>query len=146
MLEITESVLMRHTGRVEASLAGLRALGVRLAIDDFGTGYSSLGYLQSFPIDILKIDRSFIMRVARGPEESALARAIIKLAHNLDLVTVAEGVEDEQQVLRLRDLGCPLAQGYYFARPLDAAAMDDVLRVAAHGEVWAAGPALAPTG
>jgi EAL domain-containing protein (putative c-di-GMP-specific phosphodiesterase class I) len=139
VLEITESILMRHTGKVGDALSGLRSLGVHLAIDDFGTGYSSLGYLQSFPIDILKIDRSFVMRVARGPEESALCRAIVKLAHNLELTTVAEGIEEEQQLVRLRELGCSLGQGYYFSKPLPPADMDDLLRVAAVGTAWEAG-------
>jgi diguanylate cyclase (GGDEF)-like protein/PAS domain S-box-containing protein len=146
VLEITESILMRPTARLEETLAGLQTLGVRLAIDDFGTGYSSLSYLQSFPIDVLKIDRSFVMRVARGPEESALARAIVKLAHNLDLTTVAEGVEEEAQVTRLRELGCSLAQGYHFSRPLPAAELDDLLRIAFAGEEWFGARPLAPTG
>jgi diguanylate cyclase (GGDEF)-like protein/PAS domain S-box-containing protein len=144
VLEITESVLMRHTGRVEETIAGLQELGLRFAIDDFGTGYSSLGYLQSFPVDILKIDRSFVTRVAAGPEESALARAIVKLAHSLGLTTVAEGIEEEDQLESLRAMGCSFGQGYYFSPPLEAADMEDVLRVARAGARWEAGRALSP--
>jgi diguanylate cyclase (GGDEF)-like protein/PAS domain S-box-containing protein len=145
VLEITESVLMRHTGRVEEMIARLQELGLRFAIDDFGTGYSSLGYLQSFPVDILKIDRSFVTRVAAGPEESALARAIVKLAHSLGLTTVAEGIEDEDQLNSLRAMGCSFGQGYYFSPPLPAADMEDLLRVARTGEPWEAGRALTAT-
>jgi EAL domain-containing protein (putative c-di-GMP-specific phosphodiesterase class I) len=102
--------------------------------------------LQSFPIDILKIDRSFVTRVAGGPEESALARAIVKLAHSLDLTTVAEGIEDEDQLRSLRAMGCAFGQGYYFSPPLPVPEMEDVLRVARTGGPWEAGRALIATG
>jgi EAL domain-containing protein (putative c-di-GMP-specific phosphodiesterase class I) len=103
-----------------ARLLDLKFLGVRLAIDDFGTGYSSLAYLQRFPLDVLKVDKAFVDGVAHGPEESALAAAIIRLGHTLHLRTVAEGVEFPEQVAHLRRLGCQEAQGFLFARPLPA--------------------------
>jgi diguanylate cyclase (GGDEF)-like protein/PAS domain S-box-containing protein len=120
VLEITESLLMHDTDATIAKLGELKALGVRLAIDDFGTGYSSLSYLRRFPVDILKVDKSFIDAVAGNGEGSALAQAIIQLGHTLRLQTVAEGVEAPQQASQLRTLKCELGQGYYFAQPLDA--------------------------
>src|SRR5205823_4650836 len=117
VLEITESVLMEDTDTTSQRLGELRELGVRIAIDDFGTGYSSLGYLRRFPVDILKVDKSFIDGVADGPHESALARAVIKLAATLHLDAVAEGVANRRQLATLRRLRCRFAQGYYFARP-----------------------------
>ncbi|MFL6205197.1 MAG: putative bifunctional diguanylate cyclase/phosphodiesterase [Acidimicrobiales bacterium] len=119
--EITEGAMMQDTEVALVHLRGLKALGVQLAVDDFGTGYSSLSYLQRFPIDVLKIDRSFVLGIDRGPEESALARAIVRLAQSLRLVAVAEGVENEFQADMLRRLGCPRAQGYLYARPSSAA-------------------------
>jgi diguanylate cyclase len=126
-LEITESVLMHDRDISLARLLDLKFLGVRLAIDDFGTGYSSLAYLQRFPLDVLKVDKAFVDGVARGPEESALAAAIIRLGHTLHLRTVAEGVESPSQVAHLRRLGCQEAQGYLFARPLAAGEIADCL-------------------
>jgi diguanylate cyclase (GGDEF)-like protein/PAS domain S-box-containing protein len=120
VLEITESLLMHDTDATIAKLHELKALGVRLAIDDFGTGYSSLSYLRRFPVDILKVDKSFIDAVAANGEDPALARAIIELGHTLRLQTVAEGIEAPEQARQLRTLQCELGQGYYFARPLDA--------------------------
>jgi EAL domain-containing protein (putative c-di-GMP-specific phosphodiesterase class I) len=117
-LELTESALMHNLEAGQLTLARLKALGIELAVDDFGTGYSSLAYLQRFPIDRLKIDRSFITGVARKPEDETIARAIIVLAHALGLEVVAEGVEDEAQYQVLKDLGCDLIQGYYISRPV----------------------------
>ena len=117
VIEITESALMADGPIVVGNLHGLKNLGVRLAIDDFGTGYSSLSYLRRFPIDILKIDGSFIRAIEDGPEAAALARAIVKLAHNLELVAVAEHVETRVQADFLRNLSCHHAQGYYFGAP-----------------------------
>jgi PAS domain S-box-containing protein len=117
VLEITESVLMEDAEASAAPLEELRRLGVRVAIDDFGTGYSSLGYLRRLPVDVLKIDKSFIDGVAKGPHESALARAVVKLARTLGLDAVAEGVTDRRQLSELRRLRCPYGQGYYFSRP-----------------------------
>jgi diguanylate cyclase len=122
-LEITESVLMHDLGVAIVRLHELKRLGVHLAIDDFGTGYSSLAYLRQMPIDAVKIDKSFVDGVAGGPEESAVARAIIALADTLHLDTVAEGVEQPEQAAALAELGCHLAQGYHFSRPVPAADM-----------------------
>jgi EAL domain-containing protein (putative c-di-GMP-specific phosphodiesterase class I) len=127
-LEITESVVMRRTDATIERLRALKALGLRLAIDDFGTGYSSLAYLQRFPIDVLKIDKAFVDGVALGGTEVALARAIIGLGDALGLTTVAEGVERAEQRDALDTLGCRLAQGYLFARPLPADEMVRMLR------------------
>ncbi|MDQ3810706.1 MAG: bifunctional diguanylate cyclase/phosphodiesterase, partial [Chloroflexota bacterium] len=127
ILEITESVIMQDTEATLQKLHALKALGVRLAIDDFGTGYSSLSYLQRFPIDVLKIDKAFVDRVARGGSDAALARTIIALADMLKLRTVAEGVERAEQRTQLLALGCELGQGYLFAKPLTAADMDTLL-------------------
>jgi diguanylate cyclase (GGDEF)-like protein len=120
VLELTEGLLVSDGPAVVDRLFALKALGLRLAIDDFGTGYSSLSYLRRLPFDILKIDKLFVDGVAGGPEASAFAQAIIRLAHSLRLETVAEGVEHDDQSQHLRQLGCELAQGYHFARPLSA--------------------------
>jgi len=120
ILEITESLLMHDTDATITKLHELKALDVRLAIDDFGTGYSSLSYLRRFPVDILKVDKSFVDVIVGDPEDSALAGAIVKLGHSLRLQTVAEGVEDLEQAAQLQLLRCDLAQGYYFSKPLEA--------------------------
>ncbi len=122
VLEITESVLMQHTTLTLARLRELKELGLSLAIDDFGTGYSSLGYLQRFPIDILKIDKAFVDDVG-GDADAALARAVIALGDTLGMQTVAEGIEMLTQVDGLRKLGCKLGQGFHFARPLPPEAL-----------------------
>jgi diguanylate cyclase (GGDEF)-like protein/PAS domain S-box-containing protein len=119
-LEVTESVLMTDTEDNLAQLIRLKALGVHLAIDDFGTGYSSLAYLRRFPVDILKIDRSFVERLGADHDDAALVRTIVQLGRSLGMVTVAEGVEVHEQRTALQEIGCDLAQGYYFARPLPA--------------------------
>jgi diguanylate cyclase (GGDEF)-like protein/PAS domain S-box-containing protein len=127
ILEITESVLMQQTDSVLDRLQSLKKLGVRLAIDDFGTGYSSLGYLQRFPVDILKIAKPFVEEVALGAERAALARAIIGLSDTLRLQTVAEGIEMAEQRAALIELGCNLGQGHYFSRALPAEAIERML-------------------
>jgi diguanylate cyclase (GGDEF)-like protein/PAS domain S-box-containing protein len=127
VLEITESVLMQHTETMLERLTQLKQVGVRLAIDDFGTGYSSLSYLQRFPIDILKIAKSFVDDVGRERPHPALARAIIALANTLSLHTIAEGIELQEQWHALRVLGCELGQGYFFARPLSSDAMEHMI-------------------
>ncbi len=122
VLEITEGVLLNDTDYVIGQLTALRALGIKLALDDFGTGYSSLGYLRRFPIDILKIDRSFVQDLGVEGGDTAIVGTIISLGNSLNLRTIAEGVEEPVQVRTLLDLGCRYAQGFHFARPLDAAA------------------------
>jgi diguanylate cyclase (GGDEF)-like protein len=126
-LEITETVLMQDTEATLSVLRALKALGVRLAIDDFGIGFSSLSYLRRLPVDVVKIDRSFVAGVATGTEEWTLARGIIRLVHSLGLETVAEGVERPEQRAHLMALGCRLAQGYLFARPAPADAITELL-------------------
>jgi len=126
-LEITESVVLEHTGTAFALLHGLRALGVTLTLDDFGTGYSSLSYLHRFPMSSLKIDRSFIRTLDTGREHGALVRTIIALAQNMHMTIVAEGIETAAQRDHLAALQCRYGQGYLFGRPMDAAAMGQVL-------------------
>jgi diguanylate cyclase (GGDEF)-like protein/PAS domain S-box-containing protein len=121
VLEITESAVMTDAEAMTAKLHELKALGVRLAIDDFGTGYSSMSYLCSFPIDILKIDRSFVHGVRDEPQKMGIVRTIVELGHILDLQTVAEGIELDEELQELRALQCDLGQGYWFARPLTVA-------------------------
>ncbi len=116
-LEITESVLMADVAASGSVLAELRALGLRLYVDDFGTGYSSLTYLQRFPVDGVKVDRSFVAGLGTRADADAIVRAVIGLAHGLGLVAVAEGVETQEQLDRLIDLRCDVAQGYHLGRP-----------------------------
>jgi diguanylate cyclase (GGDEF)-like protein/PAS domain S-box-containing protein len=118
-LEITESMLMDDPELAVRTLEALRAVGVRIAMDDFGTGYSSLGYLSRFPVDVIKMDRSF-MRTRLSAEARDLSSAVVALGSSLDLEVVAEGVELNDQVGRLRDLGCEFGQGFHFARPMDS--------------------------
>jgi diguanylate cyclase (GGDEF)-like protein/PAS domain S-box-containing protein len=135
VLEITESAIMSAEGAGGSMLAELSALGVRLHIDDFGTGYSSLGYLHRFPVDALKIDRSFVSQMAKDGD--ALVRTILTLARNLGIPAIAEGVETEEQLQALRTLGCELAQGYYFGRAVNALDTGDLI---AAGRVWDVAP------
>ena len=116
-LEITESMMVEDVGAALATLQELKALGVKIAVDDFGTGYSSLSYLKRFPVDYLKIDRSFVEGLGCDPKDEGIVVASIELAHALKLEAIAEGVETEEQLERLRALGCDLAQGFYFQRP-----------------------------
>jgi diguanylate cyclase (GGDEF)-like protein len=127
VLEFTESILLNDADTVLSKLDALKTLGVQLAIDDFGTGYSSLRYLHRFPIDTLKIDRSFVGTVGARAEKSAVANSIIHLGRTFDLHMVAEGVESADQLTELQRLGCSYGQGYLFARPLDAASLDALL-------------------
>ena len=105
----------------------LKELGVRLAIDDFGTGYSSLSYLHRFPVDVLKIDRAFVEHLRGEQSDGALVGAIVRIGRSLEMATVAEGVEDAQQVAALRRIGCDLAQGYHFSRPAPPELIDQLL-------------------
>jgi EAL domain-containing protein (putative c-di-GMP-specific phosphodiesterase class I) len=127
VLEMTESVIMHESSAARARLNELKAIGVRIAIDDFGTGYSSLSHLQQFPVDILKIDRSFLHRMHQGPQDAALVRTIIALARVLQLRTIAEGVEDSAQQHQLQKLGCESAQGFLFGAPMPAEDIDELL-------------------
>ncbi len=133
-VEITESIMMENIETAVMMLHQLRALGIELSIDDFGTGYSSLSYLHRFPISTLKIDRSFVSRMDGNNENAEIVRTVIMLARNLDMNVVAEGVEQETQLIQLRALKCEYAQGYFFSRPVDAAAAD---RLLAAGECYA---------
>jgi EAL domain-containing protein (putative c-di-GMP-specific phosphodiesterase class I) len=120
-LEITESLVMHNRERAVALITQLKELGVSVAIDDFGTGYSSLAYLKRFPIDSLKIDRSFVTDIPGDADNAAITQAIIAMAHNLKLRVIAEGVENAAQFRFLREHGCDEMQGYYFSRPLPEA-------------------------
>ena len=126
VVEITESMLLDDLETTVERLDALRFLGVRVAIDDFGTGYSSLSYLERLPVDVLKVDRSFTVGVGGGDERN-LVPAILELARTLGLRTVAEGVETEAQGLRLSELGCDLAQGFYFSRAVPEADLVELL-------------------
>ncbi|MDP8991907.1 MAG: EAL domain-containing protein [Actinomycetota bacterium] len=127
VLEITETALVSDFEETIDNLHRLKELGVKLSIDDFGTGYSSLTYLRRLPVEVVKIDRSFVAGIATSPDEWSLAVAIVKLVKALSLSTVAEGVESAAQLAHLRALGCEFAQGYYFARPQPAPAIDEML-------------------
>ena len=118
IIEITETSLMRNTTTAQKQLLALKGLGVRLAIDDFGTGYSSLAYLQQFPVDSLKIDRSFISGMAKSPEGDALIHTLIQLGKAMHLETLAEGIEESSQLTQLQAENCDVGQGFLFARPL----------------------------
>jgi EAL domain-containing protein (putative c-di-GMP-specific phosphodiesterase class I) len=112
---------MSDPAATAVTLRDLQRLGVRLALDDFGTGYSSLSHLRDFPLDILKIAKPFVDRVGQEPEDATFIEAILRLAAALELSVIAEGIEHAHQANLLRQLECSLGQGYYFARPLDAA-------------------------
>ncbi|MBN2231774.1 MAG: EAL domain-containing protein, partial [Deltaproteobacteria bacterium] len=120
-LELTESVIMHDTEETLKMVRQLKRLGVRLAIDDFGTGYSSLAYLKRFAVDKLKIDRCFVRDITHNADDAAIVRAIIQMAKSLGIVTVAEGVEDRETLVLLKDLGCDIVQGFLFSMALNAA-------------------------
>ncbi|MDH3210551.1 MAG: bifunctional diguanylate cyclase/phosphodiesterase, partial [Burkholderiaceae bacterium] len=129
-IEATESIMMTDVVTTMKTLTQLRELGVKLSIDDFGTGYSSLSYLRRFPIDQLKIDRSFVIDMVGNADAAAIAGAIVSLGTSLGLELVAEGVETQQQACLLRDMGCRMMQGYYFARPVPA---DEIAALLSNG-------------
>lgn len=126
-LELTESALMSNADQVAAALAELRGLGLRISVDDFGTGYSSLSYLKRFPLDAVKVDRSFIEDIAADPDDASITRAVITMAHNLKLKVIAEGVESEGQLALLAASYCDEIQGYLFSKPVPAAEMEAML-------------------
>ena len=126
-LELTESMMMHSVEEVIETLEELKALGVQVTVDDFGVGYSSLNYLKRFPVDRLKIDRSFVQDIGSDPDDAAIAQAIVALGRSLQMHVVAEGVESSFQLACLRDVGCDEAQGYYFSRPLPAAQFELLL-------------------
>jgi EAL domain-containing protein (putative c-di-GMP-specific phosphodiesterase class I) len=120
-LEITESAIMADMEKAIATMQGLREIGVRLALDDFGTGFSSLAYLKRFPVQALKIDRSFVKEILFSAEDAAIATAVISLGQSLKLEVIAEGVEEPAQADHLRLAGCDCAQGFFFGRPVPPA-------------------------
>jgi EAL domain-containing protein (putative c-di-GMP-specific phosphodiesterase class I) len=124
VLEVTETALMRDADAAVARLGRLKKLGLRIAVDDFGTGYSSLAYLKQFPVDILKIDRTFIASIGESPSALAIVHAFVQLGNALGLETLAEGIEDPHQLERLRAEGCGSGQGFLLAKPMDAAAIE----------------------
>ncbi len=128
-LELTESVLMEITQQHSDRFGDLRRLGVRIAIDDFGTGYSSLSYLANYPINRVKIAQELVFGVDIDHRSATVVRAAIRLAHELDIEIIAEGVETEGQEKFLLSAGCGYAQGYYFSKPVDAARATELLRV-----------------
>jgi EAL domain-containing protein (putative c-di-GMP-specific phosphodiesterase class I) len=119
-LELTESMVMHDAPQLVTMLDELKQLGVKISVDDFGTGYSSLSYLKRFPVDRLKVDRSFVEHMTTAGDDATIVRAIITLGHNLGLKVVAEGVETQQQARALRAYQCDEAQGFLFARPVSA--------------------------
>jgi EAL domain-containing protein (putative c-di-GMP-specific phosphodiesterase class I) len=125
LLEITESLVLHDADQVWTDLRTLRALGVRVAIDDFGTGYSSLSYLRQMPVDVLKIDKSFVDDIAGSRQQLALVNAIVTLASDLDLVVVAEGIEEPEQLVLLCRMACPYGQGFLFAKPIWPAEIEE---------------------
>jgi diguanylate cyclase (GGDEF)-like protein/PAS domain S-box-containing protein len=135
MIELTESLLMQDTEGTIGKLRDLKEIGVRLAIDDFGTGYSSLSYLRRFPVDVLKVGKTFIDGLTGQTDDGALARAIVNLGHTLHLATVAEGVTNLGQVAQLRSLGCQFAQGFLFFEPLEAARATELLAAGGRTDV-----------
>jgi EAL domain-containing protein (putative c-di-GMP-specific phosphodiesterase class I) len=134
-LEITETTVMHNAQRAVALLGELKQMGIRIAIDDFGTGYSSLAYLKRFPINTVKIDRSFVADVPHDPSNTAITQAIIAMTHSLGLKVTAEGVETAEQVSFLREHGCEEMQGYYFSRPLPVLEATAMLKSAAEAGV-----------
>jgi len=127
-MEITEGLLMRDTAAVMPMLDALTALGIRISIDDFGTGYSSLSYLQRFPIDNLKVDRSFVSGIPRHRDSVVISRAVVAMAASLDMTVTAEGVETLEQAEFLQAAGCDKLQGFLFGPPMTAAAYESRLR------------------
>ncbi len=127
-LELTETALMHDVQATLARLTLLKSIGVGIAIDDFGTGYSSLAYLRQFPIDILKIDQSFVSGIVASSETAAIVHTLVQLGKVLELTIIAEGIENEDQLMQLRSEHVDIGQGYLFARPLEAGIVDRLLK------------------
>ena len=134
-LEVTESAMMGESDELTGTLAALKAIGVRLVLDDFGTGYSSLAYLTRLPLDLLKVDRSFVDGLGTEPRDTAITEAIVAMSHALSLDVVGEGAETELQIAELARLGCDLVQGFHFSRPVPATEITTMLRT---GPAWPA--------
>jgi len=129
MLELTETVLLRRDERIHSDLMELKIIGVKLAIDDFGTGYSSLSYLRELPIDVLKIDKSFVDGIGTSEQRLALVEGIIRIARTLHLNVIAEGIETEVQRDLLVSMGCQFGQGYLLAMPVEADQAEALVRI-----------------
>jgi EAL domain-containing protein (putative c-di-GMP-specific phosphodiesterase class I) len=127
-LEVTEEVLIRDAARATEVLAQLRRMGIKLAVDDYGTGYSSLTYLHALPVDYLKLDRAFVAHCDTNPRSAAIVKSTVELAHNLNMRLIAEGVETEAVLDRLREWDCDLVQGYHLSRPQAADLLTEWLR------------------
>jgi EAL domain-containing protein (putative c-di-GMP-specific phosphodiesterase class I) len=119
-LEVTESAIISNINQATEMLTVMKEMGLRVSVDDFGTGYSSLAHLHRLPIDAIKIDKSFVMKMATEPHDAVIVRSMIHLAHNLELKIIAEGVENRETMRMLVTMGCDLAQGYYISHPRPA--------------------------
>ena len=126
-LEITEHLLLDDGDLMQQRLQALKEIGVHLAVDDFGTGYSALSYLQKFPVDVLKIDRSFVSGIDRDPERARLVRGIVEMGRNLRLSVVSEGIEEAGEAALMREFHSQYGQGYHFSKPVDAVTLDRLL-------------------
>ena len=133
ILEVTERVLVEDGGLLVERLSDLRRLGVRLAIDDFGTGYASLAYLRGLPVDIIKIDPSFVAGLGLDDTLTLLTRTIVQVGHDLDITVVAEGIENQRQLRMLREMGCGFGQGFLVARPMAAPGVESLIAGATGG-------------
>jgi EAL domain-containing protein (putative c-di-GMP-specific phosphodiesterase class I) len=145
-LEVTESMMMRNVGRALKVLDAIQSRGIRLAIDDFGTGYSSMSLMKHFPIDTIKIDRSFVRDLSHDTEDQAIAQAIISMGKALGMTVVAEGVENAEQESFLRSHGCDEMQGYLISKPLPPRQMAELLRPSTIQSSPPLQPTLDPTG
>jgi EAL domain-containing protein (putative c-di-GMP-specific phosphodiesterase class I) len=128
ILEITESTIIENQSIIDELLSELREIGVAFAIDDFGTGYSSLGYLKNFSVDTIKIDKTFIDGIVEDKKGFEIVKTIIQMANEMGIKTVAEGIENSEQLKYLRSLMCKLGQGYLFSKPVDAVQIDKILK------------------
>ena len=135
VIEVTESTLMKDANATVSRLRRLKDIGVMLAIDDFGTGYSSLAYLRQFPVDVLKIDRSFVAEMDGSTDSAALIHTLVELGRTLGLMTLAEGIEETSQLEILRNEQCDSGQGFIFSRPVDPAAIESLLAQPATGQI-----------